>query len=132
MPQIETDTKEQEHNRKPSADGDSSKFIAGRLIASACILWAVLSIIGFQNKLPMLGLIPVFGLYPWDIGSGHSGHLPQGLILWGILFGFVYLGLAFTAFRYRSIAAGIAFAALFLLSTIVLFVRAVEGLSVLH
>jgi hypothetical protein len=76
-----------------------------------------------SSREPNVILLPLFGLCPFQMESGQPGYNPSLGYLWGIFAGLVFLALALYGWVRNSKWASVGFAALFLISSLVMLGR---------
>jgi hypothetical protein len=103
--------------------------MARKLVVITLILWLLLLIFATSVHWPEFALIPFYGLYPGEVLSTETTFHPNLMLAWAIGAGVVFLALAIAAMWRKNKVAGIAFMVLWLLSTVVAFVRFLEALS---
>lgn len=127
--------------RKLSAVGTrqgyrSESFVARLPVYIACVLWLAILIlhlsVSYEKQVPPLPFLPLYAFYPGVIISGPIDSHPAALHAWGVGAAIVFFALAFAAVRRRSKSAGIAFLALFLISTFIVYARVVDQMRLLH
>ena len=108
----------------------SESFMVQLPVYITCLLWLAILIlhlsVSYEQQVPALPLLPLYAFYPGMIISGQANSHPAPLHAWGLGAAIVFFALAFAAIRYRSKAAGIAFLALFLISTLIVYARVVD------
>lgn len=127
--------------RKLSAAGArleyrSDSFRARLPVYIACLLWLAILIlhlsVDYEKQVPPLPLLPLYAFYPGIIILGPIDSHPALLHAWAVGAAIVFFALAFAAVRYRNKAAGVAFLALFLISTLIAYARIVDQVRSLH
>jgi hypothetical protein len=114
----------------------SESFVARLPVYIACVIWLAILIlhlsVSYEEQVPPLPLLPLYAFYPGTIISGPIDSHPALLHAWGVGAAIILFALAFAAVRYRKKAAGVAFLALFLISTLIAYARVVDQLRSLH
>lgn len=114
----------------------TASFVARTLVVLTLFLWLLILILGFfpvyEEQVPQLVFLPLYAFYPGEILSGQANSNPLFLHAWGIGAGVVYLALAIIAVRYKRKSVAIAFAALFLISTLIVYGRIVNQVRYFH
>ena len=100
------------------------------------LLWLMILVlyllITYEKQVPPLPLLPLYAFYPGVIISGQIDSHPAFLHAWGFGAATVFFLLALAAVWYKSKAAGIAFLALFLISTLIVYARVVDQMRSVH
>ena len=111
-------------------------FLARMLVGLSLLLWAIILILDlvltYEQEVPPLPLLPLYAFFPGEILSGQINSNPAFLHAWGTGAGLGFLALAFFAWRYKRRWAGIAFMALFLVSTLIVYARVVDQVRALR
>jgi hypothetical protein len=114
----------------------SESFLARLPVLIAVFLWLIILVMNFtvayEEQVPPLPLLPLYAFYPGMILTGQIGSHPAFLHAWGFGAAIAFLALAFAAVRYKSKSAGVAFLALFLISTLIVYARVVDQVRSLH
>jgi hypothetical protein len=114
----------------------TESFMARLLVLITFLLWLVILImnytVAYEQGVPPLPFLPLYAFYPGLIVSGQINSHPVSLHVWGLGAAVVFFALAFVAVRYKSKSAGIAFLALFLISTVIVYARVVDQVRSLN
>lgn len=114
----------------------TASFVSRTLVGLALFLWLMILILGFfpvyEEQVPQLAFLPLYAFYPGEILSGQPNSNPVFLHAWGIGAGIVYLALAVFAVFYKKKSAAIAFIAVFLISTLIVYARVVDQVRYFH
>ena len=114
----------------------TASFVARTLVVLTLFVWLLILILGFfpvyEQQVPQLAFLPLYAFYPGEILSGQPNSNPTFLHAWGVGAGIVFLALAFIAVWYKKKPVAIAFAALFLISTVIVYGRIVNQLRLFY
>jgi len=114
----------------------SDSFIARLPVYIAGLIWLAILIlylsVSYEQQVPPLPLLPLYAFYPGLIISGQVESHPAPLHAWGLGAAVVFFALAFAAVRHRRKSAGVAFLALFLISTLIVYARVVDQMRATH
>jgi hypothetical protein len=83
-------------------------------------------------QLPLLAVLPLYGLYPGPVASGEPGYNPTAANVWAIGFGVVLLALAVPGIVYKNKHAALVLVILFIISTVACWMRVAEVFSGMH
>lgn len=111
-------------------------FLARLLVSVTVFLWVIILLLDllltYEPEVPPLPLLPLYAFFPGEILSGQINSHPTFLHIWGTGAGLAFAAAAFFAWRYKRRWAGIAFMALFFVSTLIVYARVVDQVRALH
>jgi hypothetical protein len=114
----------------------TESLIVRVLVTITLLLWLAILIlhlsVSYEPQVPPLPFLPLYAFYPGVIISGQIDSHPALLHSWGIGAAVVFFALAFVAIRYKKKSAGLAFLALFVISTLIVYARVVDQVRSLH
>jgi hypothetical protein len=114
----------------------TESFMALLPVLITVFLWLVILVMNFtvayEHEVPPLPFLPLYAFYPGLIVSGQINSHPVYLHAWGLGAAIIFLALAFIAVRNKNKSAGLAFLALFLISTVIVYARLVDEVRSLN